>query len=287
MNLRMLGVLIGVACAAMPPVMLRADNQVMQLQSLTPVAQLSQTLKIAEILAVMRDEGLSHSAEMEANLFPGQGGAAWQTIVAQIYDLEKLQALFDVALEKSLTENTETTADIAAFFGSDLGQRVISLEIEARRTLLDDVAEAAAAKAWGQLQDDKSPRVGQIDRFAKLNDLIESNVMGAMNANLAFYRGMADAGAFNAQMTEEQMLADVWGQEPDLRKETVDWLFPFLALAYQPLSDDDLDAYIVFSESNAGKQANAAIFAAFDAVFLKISNQLGHAAARIMAGQNI
>ena len=104
-----------------------------------------------------------------------------------------------------------------------------------------------------------------------------------------FVRGafMAAGGAFAQPMSESDMLAEVWGQESAIRQETADWLFPFLTLAYQPLTDADLDSYIAFSVSAAGKKANAAIFAAFDAMFVHVSQELGQSAARLMAGQAI
>jgi hypothetical protein len=90
-------------------------------------------------------------------------------------------------------------------------------------------------------------------RFAEANDLIESNVAGALNANLAFLKAMAEAGGGGTVGGDaEAMLAEVWGQEAAVRAETEAWLFPFLALAYQPLSDSDLEAYVAFSETPEG-----------------------------------
>ena len=62
---------------------------------------------------------------------------------------------------------------------------------------------------------------------------------------------------------------------------------PFLMLAYQPLSDQELDAYIAFSTTPAGQKANRAVFAAFDAMFVQVSKELGQSAGRLMAGQDI
>ena len=38
-------------------------------------------------------------------------------------------------------------------------------------------------------------REQMVPEFAEANDLIELNVVGALNSNLAFYRGMADGAA--------------------------------------------------------------------------------------------
>lgn len=83
------------------------------------------------------------------------------------------------------------------------------------------------------------------------------------------------------------MLAEVWKGETKARQETVDWLLPFLTLAYQPLTDAELQDYIDFSETPAGKKVNAAMFAAFDQMFATISQDLGRTVARQMAGQDI
>jgi len=153
--------------------------------------------------------------------------------------------------------------------------------------MLDEAVKDAAKVAAADMAQDQDPRLALLRDFAIAGDLIEQNVAGAMNANLAFYQGMAESGTPGAGMTEDQMLSDVWAQEPQVRKDTEEWLFPYLALAYQPLSDEDLEAYTAFWESPAGKRFNAALFAAFDVVFTNISRDLGRAAARQMQGDDI
>ena len=80
---------------------------------------------------------------------------------------------------------------------------------------------------------------------------------------------------------------NLWAQEDQVRQETEDWLWPYLALAYQPLSDEEMQAYQVFSEAPEGRALNAALFAAFDASFVRISGELGRAVALMVQGQDI
>ncbi|MFN3724409.1 MAG: hypothetical protein ACK4VZ_15345 [Paracoccaceae bacterium] len=251
------------------------------------IAALADTLLMGDIMAVMREEGLEYGRSLEAEMFPDKGGAKWEAVVTLIYDSGIMRSRFETALAQSLAGAEAELSNVEAFFGSAQGQTILKLEIEARRALLADDVEDAAKLAWEDLSAAGGARVDKLTRFAEVNDLIESNVMGAMNANLAFYRGLSETGAFPQEMTEEQMLSDVWSQEPDVRAETTDWLFPFLSLAYQPLSDEDLDAYIAFSETTAGQKLNASLFAAYDAVFTKISYDLGRAAASQMQGEDI
>lgn len=266
---------------ALAPKPLQAEVAIGKAQALADV------LMMDEIVAVMREEGLDYGATLETEMFPGRGGEAWLAKVGLIYNPETMRKQFDQALAKELAGKEASVDQMIAFFGSDQGQRALRLEVEARRALLDQATEDAAKVAWEDLQANGDARVEKIERFAEINDLIESNVMGALNSNLAFYRGLAEAGAFSGEMTEDQMLSDIWGQEPEIRSETADWLFPFLALAYGPMPEDDLDAYIAFSETPAGQQVNAALFAAFDQVFTRISFDLGRAVAKQMQGEDI
>ena len=251
------------------------------------VTSLVETMRIGEIIEVLRDEGIEYGRTLETDMFPGAGGPGWSAAVEQIYDPARMKQAFEDGLVRELARAPDGIAPMESFFGSELGQKVLRLEIEARRALIDDAAEEAAKLAWEDMSGADEGRVALLERFAAANDLVESNVMGALNANLAFYKGMAEGGAFGGEMTEDQMLADVWGQEAEVRQQVSDWLFPYLALAYAPLTDDELDAYIAYSESPAGQQLNAALFAAFDGVFSPVSKALGLAVARELQGQDI
>ncbi|MDP3959060.1 MAG: DUF2059 domain-containing protein [Pseudorhodobacter sp.] len=248
---------------------------------------LSAAMQIGSVMEVMRHEGLDYGAALEAEMFPGKGGAAWRAVVALIYDASAMRRQFDAVFAASLAGHGTDLAAMQAFFGGELGQRIVTLELEARRALVDDSVEQAAGVALDDMIASDDPRLAALRRFAETNELVELNVAGALNANLAFYQGLSEGGAFGDPLDEGDMLAEVWAQEGDLRAETEAWLFAYLALAYQPLSDADLAAYQAFSETKAGHQVNAAAFAAFDQVFNKISRELGRAAARQMQGEDI
>jgi len=258
----------------------------------TQVAALIDALQIGPVLEVMRAEGIDYGDTLEAELFPGTGGPQWQAVIGLIYDTSTMRERFDAAFATELGQDSAARdpaaiAKMLRFFGSERGQRILTLELEARRALMDDATEDAAKVSVEDMIAKADPRMDVLRRFADANDLIESNVAGALNSNLAFFRGMSDGGAFEDAMSEEDMLADVWTQEPEIRAETEAWLYPYLALAYGPLSEDDMAAYLAFSDTAEGKRLNAAVFAAFDKVFTVISFDLGRAAARQMQGEDI
>ena len=130
-------------------------------------------------------------------------------------------------------------------------------------------------------------RLAAIDRFIAINDLIEFNVAGGLNSHYAFYSALSEAGAFDRALTEEEILADVWSQEEMLREDNGHWLRSYLVLAYDPLTDAELDAYIAFSGSDAGQRLNRVLFATFDAMFVDISRAVGVAAARHLRGEEL
>lgn len=251
------------------------------------VDALLEAMRIDDTISILREEGIDYGRTLETDMFPGAGGPGWEATIALIYDGARMREAFRMALAREMAADPDAVSEMAAFFGSDLGQRIVTLEIEGRRALLDDATEEAAKVAWEELRSGDAPRLAQLERFVTVNDLVESNVSGALNANLSFYRGMAEGGAFGGEMTEEQMLSDVWAQEPEVRASTTEWVYSYLNLAYGPLSDADLEAYTAFSESDVGQRANAALFAAFDKVFTPISHALGVAVARQLQGQDI
>ena len=248
---------------------------------------LTKALRLDDLFAVLRDEGMASGAGIEADMFPLGGGSAWAAALDRIYTLSDLTQVFYQTLDAELGQDPEVLAEIQAFFASDLGARIVGLEIDARRDFLDEAAEDAARVAADKRRAGRDPRAAQIDRFVKVADLLEMNVAGALTGNLAFVTGLNDSGANGPGLPEEELTQNVWGQEEQIREDTLVWMQAYLGLAYQPLTDAELDEYITFWESRAGQRLNAALFVAFDRVFGRVSYDLGRAAGLAMLGHDI
>ena len=245
-------------------------------------ANLFDVLRLGEIMEIMRDEGIAYGSEIDTDLLGGRGGDGWDQAVARIYDADRMVSRMRADFDARLTE--DEMAPLIEYFASGAGAEVVTLEVEARRALSDDDVEEAARAAVEDIDPD---RLDQLTRFIAVNDLIEQNVSGALNSNFAFLTGLSDGGAMGGQLTEDQILSDVWAQAPSIRDETTEWLYGYLGLAYAPLSDDALSAYIDLAEGPDGQALNNAIFAAFDRVYTDISYDLGRAAARFMESEDI
>lgn len=258
-----------------------------QAQAIDPKqgAALFDALGLPEMIDIMREEGLDYGDQIASDMLSADTNKAWDAKVSKIYDVNRMRSGVAAALDAALDG-----ADVKAmldFFTSDTGQEIIALEVSARRALLDDAIDTAAKDSAAIALADDTARAQLVEDFVATNDLIDTNVIGAMNANYAFYAGLQDGGAFDRSLTEDQILADVYDQEPEIRRNTGEWVYAFLMLAYQPLADDDLQAYIAFSETKPGQDLNTAMFTAFDKMFVAISRDLGRASAEYMVGQDI
>jgi hypothetical protein len=80
-------------------------------------------------------------------------------------------------------------------------------------------------------------------------------------------------------MSEGEIMDLVWSEEDAIRADTDGWMRRFLFMAYSPLSDQDMQAYLAFSESDAGQALNAALFDGFDDMYHAIYYDLGRAVA--------
>jgi len=246
---------------------------------------LYETLLLPEVITLMREEGLSYGSDLADDFFPGRTIADWDGVVNVIYNAEKMEGeikdAFSAALEGDDVES------MLAFFQSELGQDIVQLEISARRALNDEQVEQLAEENAAIAMQDETDRFLLVEEFVDVNNVIESNIVGALNSNFAFYTGLLDGGALGDDLTEEQILTDVWNQEPDIRQNTTEWAFSFLLLAYQPLNDSDLQQYIEFSKTDAGQQLNGALFEAFDRMLERISRDLGLATSKYMGQQEL
>ena len=253
--------------------------------ALADAGRVAAALDMPRVLDVMRAEGLAYGESLDRDMLQGRGGADWQAEVSRIYDTGRLAGIVLPRLEAAL--DGHDTGAMVGFFEGALGRRIVELEITAREAFLDEAIEEAALLRLQDMIEDEDPLIDRIEAFIEAGDLIEANVAGGLNSSLAFWRGLGDGGFLTREMTEADILAEVWGQEPQIRADTGEWVWSYLALAYEPLTDAEMAAYVDFARSPAGRAMNRALFAAFDAMFADVSYRLGLGAARELAGEDL
>lgn len=254
-------------------------------QSVAPIDTLFRAVGLPQVIEIMREEGQSYGDTLQQDLFPGRGGPRWDAMVAEIYEIERMKRTVRNRFDSELA--AEDLAPMIEFFDTALGRRIVELEVSARRAMLEPSVDEASREALARMIEAEDPRLQLLRDFSDANELVDTNVTGAMNANYAFYTGLAQGGAFEGTVTEEDILADVWSQEPMICDDTEEWLFAYLGMAYQPLSDAEIQAYIDFSETEPGQALNRALFVAFDEMFVAVSLALGQAASQFIAEQEL
>lgn len=272
------------AALTSPPVVIRVQSGA-DTPEPAELARLWEVLRLSDLISVMSREGRDYGASLGQDMFPQRAGAIWDETVARIHDPARMQAGLRSGLARQL--QGVDLAPMLAFFDTPEGRHIIGLEISAREAMLDETLEEASADAVDRLRRDSPAFFNSLEAFIAANDLIESNVAGAMNSTVAFYSGLAQAGEPGTALSEAEILADVWAQEPDIRADTETWVYGYLAMAYQPLPEGQLADYTRFSRTDAGRALNAALFAAFDTLFVEISRELGEAAAARMIGEDL
>lgn len=251
------------------------------------IEDLAQALELPRLMIALQKEGVTYGADLAAELFPGNDPTAWARIVTEIHDPDRIGTKAREGLAQAFVGHEGDVTQMLGYLTSETGKRIIGLEVTAREAYLDEATKDAALKAYEQMVATENPRLALIERIVDANDQIEQNIAGAMNSNLAFYKGMVEGGGIDETVPEADMMADIWSQEPQIREDTINWLMPYLTLAYAPLSDEELTGYVEFSESPAGQRLNSALVSSFDTLFIEISYQLGQAAADYMKGQDI
>lgn len=259
-------------------------------QSRAVVAQdLSELYLFDELFPIMAAEGIASSGdEMATPLDPADLGS-WRQTLATIYNATAMEAAFSDALDRALENRAEVARDAAEFAQTELGARVLQLEVTARAALLDDAIDDMARQVLDEARtapesSELAQRLAMIRERVDVNNLVELNVSLGLNTSYAYYTGMLSETDVPG-LSPQDVLSLVWAQEEDIRADVIDWIESYFLLAYQPLSDDDLRAYIDWSASPLGDAFNQAMFSAFDAVFVDISGRVGAALGRALSGQ--
>jgi hypothetical protein len=175
----------------------------------------------------MATEGVEAAMNLEADLFPGMPAARPGRLEAnRIHGADRMIALFEDAFPVDMMSAEEVARSPPSSPPSP-GAASRRPRSRGARAFLDPATEELANDAFREAVAEEDPRIDLLTDFIEANDLVERNVSGALNSNFAFYRGLSDGGAFEVEIPEELMLAEVWGQEPEVRRDTIEWLYSF------------------------------------------------------------
>ena len=226
------------------------------------IDRLIDAMGMPELIRAFSMEGESTGETLDADFLSGQGGSVWAETVRKLYDPARLERALRLGVAETLDPEVARTA--LMFFDSDLGQRIILLEVQAREAMLnEDIAEMA--KAAGAQAD------AQVRDFIALRNLVERNTDAGISAQNAFFDGFA-------QSTRSEMPApDAEDLRNGISTETETWLLGYYAMTQSALSDADIHTYSDFWRTEVGAAVDDAVFEAFSDGYTTLSFALGQA----------
>ncbi|MGB0660761.1 MAG: hypothetical protein ACPGNV_11335 [Mangrovicoccus sp.] len=242
------------------------------------------TLRFDELLQVLEAEAVASGAELDGAILNGAGQEAWLRTVARIHNADRWASILRRQFSQRFPD--QYARSVIEFMGSQQGQHIVSVELETRLAFLDDRVEEASKTKLLDLVESQDPIISQIHRYIEINALIENNVAGGLNSNLAFFKALQN-GAGKTVADNSGLLDEIWAQAPRMRTETEEWLLAFLAAAYSSLSSQELEAYLAFCETPEGQALNTSLFDILDAMMIETAAATGLAANQFLTAERL
>lgn len=230
------------------------------------VDRLVDAMGLPALVEVFAIEGQESAPNLNAQFLNGQGGDILAQTVRDLYDPARLEQELRAGMIATL--DGDMAAQALLFFESDLGARIVDLEVQARRAMMDERLEEAAQSA-------PSANSDAITGFLGARTLVERNTNTTITARTAFFEGMAmTAPGFDAP--------DIEALRDTVAAQTERWLRGYYALAHSPLSADDVAIYTAFWNTDVGQALDDALFDTFGDSYATLSFGLGQMVGRLL-----
>lgn len=175
---------------------------------------------------------------------PGIFGVVWQKMVAEVMDTQDMRETAVSMLEQTLDPVLLDHA--MAFYGADLGQRLVAAENAAHLEKGEDGKDEAGAALVAALVRSGEAGQARLEYFQRMNDAIDSSDMALkamQEIQIRFLMAAAAHGVVELRMDEADMRELFQRQEPQMRASLMASALANAAYTYQAFSDDDLREY--------------------------------------------
>ncbi|MEL6466245.1 MAG: hypothetical protein AAFQ58_14870 [Pseudomonadota bacterium] len=234
------------------------------------VDRLIDAMGVPQLIAAFVTEGVEAGESIDDAFLNGQGGAVWADTVGQLYDAQRMEAELRTTMAEEL--EPEVAAQALLFFESEMGARIIDLEVQARQAFLDEMVEETA-KATPEAQGEA------VTDFLLIRDLIERNTDVAVAAQAAFLEGFSETSGRAGDAPDMDQL------RARILVDTESWLRGYNALVQSAMTEDEIEIYTAFWDTEVGSAIDDALFAGFGQSYNTLSYALGQAAGHL-APQN-
>ncbi len=209
--------------------------------------------KVAAFLSVTGFDVALDSLRLSASMAPtmlgvekGDFGSQWTRMADKVFDPQIMRAMAADFLAELLSE--ENLSHAAAFYASDLGQRLV--EAENASHMMEDDGKIESGKALvAEMVANGSKRVEILRQMSRAIDSSGQGVRAFQEIQLRFLLAASGAGVVDLKMDEGELRAFLQSREGDLRRAMLQNGLAGSAYTYQGFSDADLEAYVAALET--------------------------------------
>lgn len=182
------------------------------------------------------------NAPMMLGLSASDFGSEWTRLSQSVFDQDKMRELALDILEETLEDDTLSHA--AAFYASDLGQRLVTAENASHLVAEDDTKQVAGERIISDLVQVGSPRIALYHRMGQAIDAAGAGLKSVQQIQFRFLMAASAAGIIELQLDADGLRALQRAQEPEMRLALRAANLATSAYTYQDFSDAEIEAYV-------------------------------------------
>lgn len=183
----------------------------------------------------------SSSAPTMLGLEPGAFGADWSRLTGQVFDTELMHDMAVNILEQTLEGDVLDHA--VAFYGSDLGQRLVEAENASHMAEDDELKQEQGRAIVDGLVRIGSPRVAAINRMNLAISSTETALRALQEVQIRFLLSASAAGVVDLKLDADGLRALMRENEGNLRVALQESALAGAAYTYQAFSDEEVLDY--------------------------------------------
>lgn len=172
---------------------------------------------------------------------PGDFGVQWTQLADEVFDTALMQDMALDILEETLSDALLSHG--AAFYASDLGQRLVAAENAAHLAQEDEAREQAGRARVAEMAAREDPRLDLFERMSQAIDSEGIAVRAIQEIQLRFLLAASAAGVAQLRVDPDELRAMLKAQEGALRQMVKDSALAGAAMTYEDFSVADLESY--------------------------------------------
>ena len=205
-------------------------------------ARIEAFLKVTGFDVALDNIALSaEAAPRMLGIDPGAFGRQWQRLSAEVFDTKEMRALGLDILEQTLDDAALTHA--AAFYATDLGQRLVAAENRSHMIEDDTAKQAAGARILADLRDSNPARIESLERMVGALDAEETSLRALQEVQFRFLMAASAAGVIELRADADELRAMLKRNEDALRAAIRASALAGAAYTYQGFSDAEIATY--------------------------------------------